>query len=158
MIEIRNPFVGMDGYRCFGCDPQHPFGFKLKFFLDKQNESIIAQWHPSEGYEGYSKIIHGGIQSALLDEVSAWAVYVLLKTAGFTARMQVRFHTPLEVVHGPVKLTAQIKEFKKGLATIESTLHNKNGELCSQGTLTFFVYPEEVAKAKFHYPGIEAFF
>ncbi len=158
MKEIRNPFAGMPGYKCLGCAPDHPFGLKLKFYLDEANRQVVSEWNPNHNFEGYNEVIHGGIQSTLLDEISSWAVYVLLESAGFTARMQIRYHRPLQVNDGPVRLTAHIENFEKGLATIEAKLINKNGDLCSQGTLIFFVYPKEVAKEKFYYPGIDAFF
>jgi len=74
---------------CFVCGASNPIGLKLQFHYDPaghaHSEVIL-----SEHFEGYPKVIHGGIISTLLDEVMAKAVINSGKIA-FTARLQVSF-------------------------------------------------------------------
>jgi acyl-coenzyme A thioesterase PaaI-like protein len=48
----------------------------MTFFDD--GEGIVSNWGPKEGYQGYDKVLHGGIQATLIDEIASWVVYVRL--------------------------------------------------------------------------------
>ena len=74
MRRINNPFVRYDGYDCFGCAPENPLGLALDFFED--GEDLVATWEPGEHYQGYNRVLHGGIQATLLDEIASWVVFV----------------------------------------------------------------------------------
>lgn len=88
MKEIINPFIKREGYNCFGCSPNNSFGLQMKFFDD--GEYLVSKWEPKEYLAGYGNILHGGIQSTILDEIASWVVYVKVKTAGVTASLNVK--------------------------------------------------------------------
>lgn len=93
----------------------------------------------------------------MLDEIASWAVYAILKTGGVTAKMQIRYHKPVLLTDGPIRLNAKIDWFEKGLANIKTQLINKKGVICTEGTIQYFVFPEDIARQKYNYPGIEKF-
>ena len=157
MKKINNPFAGKDGYNCIGCSPNHPFGLKLVFFLGEDKQQIESEWTPNNNFEGYQNVLHGGIQATMLDEIASWAVYAILKTGGVTAKMQIRYHKPVLLTDGPIRLNAKIDWFEKGLANIKTQLINKKGVICTEGTIQYFVFPEDIARQKYNYPGIEKF-
>lgn len=78
---------------CFVCGKANPIGLKLDFSYDDSG-SAFASLKLSELFEGYPGVIHGGIISALLDEVMAKAVIHSGKIA-FTARLNVTFRKPV---------------------------------------------------------------
>ncbi|HCX59196.1 MAG: PaaI family thioesterase [Candidatus Cloacimonadales bacterium] len=78
---------------CFVCGKDNPIGMKVDFSYDDEG-SANAELKLSELFEGYPKVIHGGILSALLDEVMAKAVIHQGKIA-FTAKLNVIFRKPL---------------------------------------------------------------
>jgi len=80
MTELRNPFIGINGYECFGCAPDNHAGLRMSFFED--GDEIISSWDPQEYFQGYNHILHGGIQATLMDEPASWIVFVKLGTAG----------------------------------------------------------------------------
>lgn len=155
MKKLNNPFTALKGYNCFVCAPHNPIGLHLNFYLE--GETIRASWKPTDPYQGYPNILHGGIQATLLDEVASWAVYVIGGTGGVTSRIEVRYLKPVLIDKGSIALTAEIVGRKKRIMTIRSGLFDDEGVLCTEALVDYFVYPEEVARRKMHYPGRTAF-
>lgn len=146
-----------DDFNCIGCSPSNPIGIKLSFFLDETTSTIHAEWLPNPNFQGYKDVLHGGIQATLLDEIASWAVYTLLGASGVTSQLSIRYRKPVYVNQGVIRLKAWVVAHKKRLADIQTELYNSSGELCAEGLVQYFVYPESVAKEKFGYPGIDAF-
>ncbi len=158
MIPIHNPFNKLNSYHCFGCASRNDKGLNMTFLLDEINQEVICNWNPKDYLQGYFNILHGGIQATLIDEISCWAVYILLKTAGVTSRIDIRYRKAILVNEGPLTIRARVVNFEKKLATIQTTIYNSKGDKCAEGDAQFFTYTEEMARTKLHYPGYEAFF
>ncbi|MDR1221928.1 MAG: PaaI family thioesterase [Tannerella sp.] len=157
MKKIKNPYCNMEGYNCFGCAPHNNHGLHLEFFLDGDN-TIVAYWNPETYYQGYFNVLHGGIQAALLDEAAGWVVSIILRTAGVTSRMEVRYRKPVMVTDKTLTIKAKLLENEKRLAAIKAELVNEKGELCAEANVQYFIFPQQTAMEKYHYPGIDAFF
>lgn len=158
MRKIKNPFPGNSSdetYNCFGCSPANDAGLHLEFWLD--GEELIAKWEPKKHFEGWIGVLHGGIQGTLLDEVAAWLVFVVLKTAGVTTEMNVKYLKPALIDNGQITVRASLISFEKRLARIRCNLEDGNGLCCATSEITYYCFPPDVAKAKYNYPGIEAF-
>lgn len=153
MKYIRNPFTKLEGYNCFGCSPSNPLGLKMNFILD--GDMVTCTWSPESDYQGWYNILHGGIQATLMDEIASWVVFVKIGSSGVTQYMEIEYKKPVSIKY-PVLLKAHLLNFENPKATIRVELHSQD-ELCTLGTLTYFVYPLEFAKKKFFYPGKEAF-
>ena len=65
MKKIVNPWRGMEGYRCFGCDPHSERGLRMEFY--EEGEQIVCRWHPRPEFQGWVNTLHGGIQATLAD-------------------------------------------------------------------------------------------
>ena len=152
--KIINPFDADQNF-CFGCGPKNQIGLKLLF--EEDDNKVYASWEPDRLYQGYINVLHGGIIATLLDEVSAWCVYLKACTAGFTSSMTVRYHRPVHISKGPVTVEAMITKKGKKSALISASLHDGEGRLCAEAELDYFIYPEEIARARYYYPGREAF-
>ncbi len=150
MLKIRNPFLKLDNHNCFGCSPNNPIGLKLTFLLD--HETVIAQWTPTKDYEGWQNILHGGIQATLMDEIASWVVFSVLKTAGFTIKMNIQLHKNVLISDGIITLRAKLLKQKLNLATIEVKLYNSKNELCSEGEFVYYIYSKDIAVKRFHLP------
>ncbi len=157
MKPIKNAYVGQENYNCIGCSPDNPIGIKLSFTLDEETQTVLAEWTPNFNYQGFYNVVHGGIQATLLDEIASWVLYTVLGTGGVTSQMQIRYHKPVFITKGTIKLKARMEKHHKRLADIKTELYNSDGELCTEATVQYFVYPEEIAKKKYGYPGKEAF-
>lgn len=158
MRKIKNIHLNDDPelYQCFGCSPYNKFGLHLEFWED--GEELVTTWNPSPILQGYPKVLHGGIQSTLLDEIAGWVVYVKCGTVGVTAEMKVRFKKPLLIDQGEVTVRARLLEQNRRMVSIESRLINSSGVVCAEAELRFFLLSETEAREKYNYPGVEAFF
>ncbi len=154
---IVNPFPEAFPYeyRCFGCSPLNNIGLALSFY--EIDDVLYAEWEPNKLYEGYKDVLHGGIQATILDEISAWLVNTQCNTAGVTQALSIEYYHPVKL-SGIIKAKAVLIERTEKQAKIAASLMNSEGKVCSEAIVTYFLYPEAVAKRKLHYPGKDAFY
>jgi uncharacterized protein (TIGR00369 family) len=155
MKPIRNPFIGSGDYACFACSPDHPAGLGMEFFLD--GEEVACLWEPEERFEGYHGVLHGGIQSTLLDEIASWLIFVRLETAGVTSKLAVEFLRPVYIGRGRLRLTASLAETRGRAAIIQALLFDARGELCTRARVEYTLFSPRAAARKLAYPGLAAF-
>ena len=94
-MEDLDPHVFGAGQPCFGCSPEHPFGFHLRFAKD--GDEVVTHFTPGAQYQGPPGIMHGGLVTTLADEIGAWAVIALLGRFGFTASLAAKLHKPVRI-------------------------------------------------------------
>lgn len=155
MEKIMNPYVGREGYECFGCSPDNENGLQMQF--KEEGEYLICDWEPRGFLQGYVNVLHGGIQATLMDEIASWLIQVKMKTAGVTSQLTVKYLKPVPVDKGSIRLRARLEGMKRNLADVTVELFGPEGVLSSEGTITYYTFPEKVARERFHYPGVEAF-
>jgi uncharacterized protein (TIGR00369 family) len=73
---------------CFVCGDKNPNGLQVRFFTD--GEEAVAECTADPQFQGYKNIFHGGVVSALLDEIMAKAI-LAHEIYPLTAEMTVRF-------------------------------------------------------------------
>ena len=117
MEKIKNPWVGLDGYKCFGCAPDNEHGLRLEFFED--GDDVVATWKPEPCYQGWLDTLHGGIQSTLMDELAGWVVFRKLQTAGVTSRLDARFLKSISTNEPFLTIRGRIKERKRADLRLE---------------------------------------
>jgi len=159
MKKITNPWKdpkNIGEYNCFACSPYNNGGLHLEFWED--GDEIVTKWNPERHYEGWIGVLHGGIQATLLDEVGGWVVMLKLKTTGVTSEMNVQYLKPVKVGKGELTIRGRVVAEEGRIATIAASLFNAAGEECAKATLSYFVFPEKIAKARYQYPGFEAFY
>lgn len=156
MRKILNPYMNTDGFNCFGCSPGNSLGLAMEFFED--GGEIVSIWKPKDLFAGVRGVLHGGIQAALHDEIACWVVFVILKTAGFTSDLQVKYLNPVYIKNGSLTLRSRLSRMDGNIAHMHTTLTDGNGTLCSESDAAYYTVPPHIAKRKFSYPGIEAFY
>lgn len=155
MKKIINPY-DKDMNMCFGCGIANPMGLKLRF--SESDEFIHASWQPTDNYQGYPNVLHGGIIAALLDEIGAWVISVKIGTSGVTSEMKTRYLSPVYINKGEISLKACIGSQTEKAATILCQLFDGQSKLCAEAVADYFLYPPEIARRRFRYPGREAFY
>ncbi|NCB09270.1 MAG: PaaI family thioesterase [Bacteroidia bacterium] len=159
MIKIKNPFAELGKpheYHCFGCSPFNEIGLQMEFWED--DDSLIARWQPRRSLEGWIGVLHGGIQATLADEMAGWVVMIKLKTAGVTSSLNVEYLKPVLVSKGEITIIGKVVSTEKRLAKISCVLLDGNGVLCMTAEASYFCFPENIARSKYNYPGIDAFY
>lgn len=159
MRKIKNPWKedgNRNDYNCFGCSPYNELGLHLEFWED--GEELIAKWQPRKSLEGWMGVLHGGIQATLLDEIGGWVVMLKMKTAGVTSRMNVNYIKPVKISKGELTVKGKLVSVEDRMANIACSLIDSDGVECATADLTYFCFPERIARARYHYPGVEAFY
>lgn len=154
-IRIRNPFDPQKNH-CFGCGPFNSAGLRLTF--EEDEKKLYATWRPSPEYQGYINILHGGIIATLLDETAAWCIYVKAGTSGVTSSMTVRYLKPVYIGKGPVSIEASLEKTEDRSANLFCSLFDCEGNKCAEAEFDYFIYPENIARNRYSYPGKEAFY
>ena len=83
------------GQPCFGCGPDHPFGFHLK--VERQGEEVITRMTPDDRYQSVPGLMHGGLVATLADELAAWACIAIAEKFGFTVSFEARYQSPVRI-------------------------------------------------------------
>lgn len=135
------PDLNLDGHifgpgqPCFGCGPDHPIGFHLRFREDAGE--VVTAFTPDEKYQGPPGIMHGGLVSTLADELAAWAIIALRGKFGFTAQMTCKFKKPVRIgveLEGRAKITRESSRIMQVEAKIAQA-----DEACFSGDFTFVI-------------------
>ena len=155
MIQISNPYAGRDDYNCFGCAPNNIYGLQMEFYLE--DEKVISLWEPKPHFAGWKNILHGGIQSTLMDEIASWFVFTKLETGGVTSSLEVRYKKAVAVDKGKIKLVATQKSLMRNLVEISVELFDAEDNLCSVGNVKYFLFDKEKARKELSYPGLKEF-
>jgi len=155
MIKLKNPYASFPEYSCFGCSPTNPSGLHMEFF--KEGDELLCKWDPVEHFQGFHDILHGGIQSTMMDEIASWVVFVMLDTAGVTYQLNTRFKKPVLISRGIITVRANLVQVQRRMAEIEARLYDGNNMLCAESQANYFVFPRDKAVKEMHFPGKDAF-
>ena len=133
------PRVTMDTNRdyslCFGCGQNNPIGLKLSF--QQVGEDARAEFTPSELYQGWPGLVHGGILICMLDEAMGWVV-MFQGLNCITAEMQIKLKRPVSI-NEPLIITASITKKTRKLVKSQAAVSLPDGTLIAQGKATQFV-------------------
>lgn len=129
--------------KCFACGPDNPIGLKMKFYTD---ETAIMSWISiPEDLCGWNTIAHGGILSAMLDEVMSWTAIYFLKKLILTKSITVNFIKPVSVGQ-ELKVVGKVREHvSEREAIMEGSIYH-DGMLCSSSEGKFALFTPEIAR------------
>ena len=150
MRKIRNPYINIRDYCCFGCSPDNHDGLNMEFYED--GEEIYSEWQPKHQFQGYTNVLHGGIQSALIDEIAYWVVLIKLKTGAVTARLDVQLKKPVYMNKGKIKLRAHLLEMRRRMAVIDVKLFDSEDNLCAKANVHYFTFTVEDSIKNLNFP------
>ena len=149
MKKIINPWRGLEGYRCFGCDPNSPQGLRMEFY--EEGDEVVSRWRPRPEFQGWVDTLHGGIQATLADEISSWVVFRKFQTSGVTSKMEVRYLRPIHTTDDHVLLRARVAEQRRNLVRIDVRIFDAQEVLCTEASCLYFLFPKEKAHRDFHF-------
>jgi acyl-coenzyme A thioesterase PaaI-like protein len=123
------------GQPCFGCGPDHPHGFRLRF--DEEGDEVVTRFVPGDLHQGAPGVMHGGLVFSLADELAAWVIIARLGKFGFTARFAGKFQKPTRM---GVALVGRARLLKSTSRTADIEVKLSQGDLqVYEGTFTFVV-------------------
>ena len=128
---------------CFGCSSSNPAGLQMKFYGDK--ESVVSWVTVPEHLCGWSKMVHGGVVTTILDEIMSWSALYLLKKVIVTRTITIEF---IKQVHIKEELKAEgrVLELRSEKeAIMEGSIYNHKGDLCTRSTGNFALLKPKIA-------------
>jgi acyl-coenzyme A thioesterase PaaI-like protein len=103
----------LDRYGGFGCGPDSRFGIHLDVSCGP-DDTIIADWTPSDQDEGPPGVVHGGVQAIVADAMAGWSTAWHHARTGpaqlafpVTTHLELRFRRPLPI-DTPLHLAARL--------------------------------------------------
>jgi uncharacterized protein (TIGR00369 family) len=121
------------GQPCFGCSPDHPAGFHLRFVTE--GDEVVTRMVPAAHHQGPLGLMHGGLVSTLADEAAAWAVLAETGKFGFTTAFEARLSKAVRI---GVEVEARARLTKKSSRVVKALVELKQeGSVCFTGDFTF---------------------
>ncbi|EKD39727.1 MAG: thioesterase superfamily protein [uncultured bacterium] len=126
---------------CFGCGSENHSGLRMTFATNGQQ--IRTKLTVSPQFRGWSRLVHGGVLSTILDETMSWAAIILTKRFILTKQMTVQFLRPV-YVGSTLCGIGSIKE-KNGdrKAIVKGELFDDQGKLCATSEGEFVLFSKE---------------
>jgi uncharacterized protein (TIGR00369 family) len=116
----------------------------MRFFTD--GSAVFSHLRVPQNLCGWSNIVHGGVITAILDEVMSWSAIHLLKRIVLTRNIAVEFIKPVQV-GGELRAEGRILEAsEKNDAITEGALYDSRGEICARSKAGFKVFSPAVAR------------
>ncbi len=128
--------------KCFVCGDDNQCGLKVKFF--EEDNVAKAEFLVDQRFQGYKDILHGGIISALLDEVMIKAV-LAKDVLAVTAQIEVKFKKAVKVGE-KLSMEGKIKQKKGVIFLTEGKIVNEEGALVASGSGKYAVASEKMGK------------
>ena len=153
--KLYNAYEQHEGYNCFGCASGNEHGLRCEFY--EEGEYITCHWMPRPEFQGFFHVLHGGIQATLMDEIACWNVFAKVKSAGVTIELTTKYRATVYSDRGEIFLRSRIVEQSTRLAKMHVELFNADGTLGSEADVVYRIFPENVARQRLGWTGIEAF-
>jgi uncharacterized protein (TIGR00369 family) len=131
-------------HNCFGCSPMNPSGLRMQFFTD--GTTVYSQLKVPEHLCGWSRIVHGGVLTTILDEIMSWSAIHRLKRIALTRSMSVEFVKPVQV-GSALRAEGRVRAATgKNDAVTEGVIYDPSGDACARATANFKVFSPAVAR------------
>ncbi|VBB07541.1 Hypothetical protein LUCI_2805 [Lucifera butyrica] len=128
MSEERNEW-------CFACGRHNPIGLKLNF--REMEDRYVSTFTAGPEHQGYDGIVHGGIVSTLLDEITARYIYAKGYNA-VTARLEVRFRQPTPVGQ-ELTVAGRVVGQRGKLYEMQADIRLPDGTVTAEGKATVMI-------------------
>ena len=112
---------------CFVCGSDNEIGLRAQFFWDETRQRAVCDITAEEIYAGYKDIYHGGIISALLDEIMIKSL-LALDLHVVTAEMTVRYKKPV-YIGDKIRFEGWMTRDKGSIFLTEGAATNQDGEM-----------------------------
>ena len=144
MKTLPNPYSATG---CFFCGQSNPQGLKLTFQeTETEPNEVVCEWTPSSIYKGFGKVLHGGIQSGLFDEIMGWTTLHLTQTVAVTASLNVTFLKPL-YVEQLIEVRCRIHSREGAKVNLEAEIKDSSGAVCTTATGTYVILDRDRFKS-----------
>jgi acyl-coenzyme A thioesterase PaaI-like protein len=128
---------------CFFCGSENRAGMGLEYFYDAAADRVLGWVAPGSELCGYPGILHGGLQSALLDDVIYWAVTHRFVLTSVTVALTTRFRAPARLGQR-FSLRGWVTGSDGRKVTARGELGDGDGTTFAEGEGVYLLHGEEV--------------
>jgi len=125
---------------CLICGINNPFGLKAPFY-EMENGEVITIFKFKNEHQSYPGRAHGGMISAMLDELIGRAIWITNPTIwGVTMTLNIKYRKPVPLeaeLKGIGKITSETSRTFTG----EGKIYDLNGNVLAEGTATYMKLP-----------------
>ncbi len=144
--EIPNPYPEQ---HCFFCGQHNDAGLKLRFYIDEETNEVSTEYLASPPFTGLGKILHGGIQGGLFDEIMGWTAHYLSGRMGVTTDLNIRFIKPAYLGR-TLRVSCRISEQTGPRVHLEARIETSGRQVCSTATGVYHLLSDERFDAIIH--------
>jgi len=123
---------------CFVCGRSNPIGLRMQFFAGADG-CVYAGYTPRAEHQGFPGVMHGGLVTAMLDELIGRAA-IPDNVWCMTAKLEVRFRKPVPI-GVPLKLKGEITKKTKRLLEGRGEIRLEDGTLAAEAYATYIPIP-----------------
>lgn len=141
MKKLRQP----TSLKCFACGRENPFGLKLSWYNNYDENRVEADFELSDEYCSYPGVVHGGIVATILDETSGRAVLLSndFERLMVTLKMEV-LYKKITPTNTPLKALGWVLKNGAGRAQVEGEILLPDGTVTARCTSLLYKMPQEV--------------
>ncbi|MCK4508755.1 MAG: PaaI family thioesterase, partial [Desulfuromonadales bacterium] len=112
---------------------------QLKFYWDEERQETSTEYLPAQHFVGQGDILHGAIQMGLLDEIMGWTSYAVTHEMAVTSGLNSKFIQPTYISGEKISVTCRVTAKEGPKISMQATLSNSAGEVCTTATGIFHV-------------------
>jgi len=125
----------VDDGRCFVCGKDNPIGLKARFIVDPDQRRAETTVQIAEHFQGWQGITHGGIISALLDEICAQAC-MCSGMQVVTSELKLRYRAPVPT-GSSLKVIGEVVGERRCLVEVKGRAELE-GQVVAEAQVTMF--------------------
>ena len=129
--------------RCFACGHRNESGLKLTFRRD--GERIIADYQPSERFQGFPGVLHGGVLATMLDETMS-RTGALRREWLMTGKLDIRYRRPAPIDQR-LRVWGEIARERSGAVDAIGAVELMDGTVLAEARGMFLRMPDALADA-----------
>ncbi len=135
---MEEPIHLEDNNMCYACGKKNEKGLHLEFSFFEQEKRIETTFLPSNHYQGWKGVVHGGIMATVLDEAMAKLVHRLGYHA-VTASLDVRYKDVAKT-REPFTVSAEVTKHSKRLIFTKAVANRGDGKVVAEARAKLMLY------------------
>jgi acyl-coenzyme A thioesterase PaaI-like protein len=131
---------------CFACGMQNPIGLKLQFYQIAPDE-VTAELTPTEEYQGYDGILHGGVIATIMDEAVSRAhmgVDPYATNFVYTAELTVKYKQKIPIGK-PIRVVGKQGKRMRWAMESKGYIYAEDGTLLAEAKAILVDMPEKIS-------------